>query len=362
VPFDARCTAAELTAAAAALGRARRPALLVGEDARWSEPWTPLRQIVERFGIPFATSPMARGFLPDSHPLCFSDVRGPLLDGADLVMAVGVRFDWTFRFGREIGPESTVLAIGVGASDLGEIASPRIVVPGSPVHILPVLLEACDSGAARDDSRTDALGEQRTAYRSRIEQRCAQRLDPMSPFQWLRELRDALPASAMTILDGNVVMSAAQAVLRAELPLSRITPGKTGCMGSAIPFAIGAQLAQGDRPVVAICGDFAFGLNALELETAVRLEVPIIVIVANNGGLGGVTRQRALYGANHPDRVCEFAQGVRHDRLMAALGGLGLRVERPGELAGALATALAHGGPSCIDVMTNGETELSAVL
>lgn len=354
-----------LREAAASLSAARRPVLLIGKGIRWSGDWTHLRRIVDEARIPFAAAPMARGFLPDDHPLCVTLVRGQALAEADLVLMVGARLNWTFHHGIEIPPDARVLRIDIDPVESRQVLGRGTALPGDAAATLALLVEALESTSARarrDDGWLARIQALRDEARALAESPAASETLPMSPGQWLREVRDGLPASAITVLDGNVVMAAAQAIIPALAPLSRITAATNGCMGVGIPFAIGAKLAAPDRPVVAICGDFAFGLNAFELETAVRHSVPITVIVANNGGPGGSTRQRGFFGPECLQPIARFSQGVRHDLAASALGARGVRVTRPGELSSALREALADGPPSCIDVLTNEDTPLSPVI
>jgi thiamine pyrophosphate-dependent acetolactate synthase large subunit-like protein len=345
--------------AAAALASARRPVLLVGDAVRWSSPWSLLERLAIDFGIPFVTSPMGRGFVPDTHPNCLNEIRGLTLADADLVLMVGARIDWTIRFGSEIPDTASVVCVGIDAAESAQRFGRGIAAPGDTASVLAALLDALDSEraagrlAAIDRSWLAGLQQQSAARRAELAIRCAAGVQPMSPFQWLDELRAALPDSAFTVLDGNVVMTAAQRVMPVHRPVARLTPGQNGCMGVGIPFAIGAKLADPSRPVITICGDFAFGLTAIDLETAIRHKVAIIVIVANNSGEGGLVRQRANFPADHPERVFRFTPGIRYDLIMTALGGQGFRVERPGELTAAIHSALAHDGPTCIDVLTN---------
>jgi thiamine pyrophosphate-dependent acetolactate synthase large subunit-like protein len=148
-------------------------------------------------------------------------------------------------------------------------------------------------------------------------------------------------------------MEAAHLMLPVQEPLTRLTPGTSGAMGVGLPFAIAAKIARPDRPVVAICGDFALGLSLAEMETAVRYRVPIIVLVANNGGNGGTQRQKIYFPPDYPEGVSEFVEDARYDLIMSAFGGLGLRVERPDELAPAFLRALRANRPTCIDVRTH---------
>jgi thiamine pyrophosphate-dependent acetolactate synthase large subunit-like protein len=102
--------------------------------------------------------------------------------------------------------------------------------------------------------------------------------------------------------------------------------------------------------VVAVCGDFAFGLSALEMETAVRHRVPVVVVVANNDGNAGVRRQREMFPGGYPEGVCGFQPGLRYDELMRTFGGHAEHVSRADALEPALRRALASGVASCVNV------------
>jgi 2-hydroxyacyl-CoA lyase 1 len=177
---------------------------------------------------------------------------------------------------------------------------------------------------------------------------------PLSPLRLARALRDALPREAITVFDGNLVMEAMEQTIPACEPASRLTPGCSGCLGVGIPFAIAAKLEHPGRPVIAICGDFAFGVSAIELETAVRLDVPIVVVVANNDGNGGVLRQNAHMGAD-AEPVCRFQAEVHYDRIMAMFGGHAEHVRQPDEIGPAVRRAIASGRPACVNVAVDPE-------
>jgi thiamine pyrophosphate-dependent acetolactate synthase large subunit-like protein len=171
-----------------------------------------------------------------------------------------------------------------------------------------------------------------------------------------------LPTDAITVLDGNTILTAAQRMLPVRMPVTRLGPGTNGCMGVGIPFAIGAKLARPQQPVVAIVGDFGFGLSAFELETAVRHRVPAVFVVANNAGAGGATRQRQFFAPHFTERVSRYGAGVRHDLTMKSVGGRACSIDRPGQIAAAIEEAIACGQPTCIDVLTNENTAVTAAI
>ena len=357
---------ASLDEAVSLLSHARRPAMLIGKGARWSEPTALLRRLADEYGVAFAASPMGRGLLPDDHPLCFNAIRARMLAEADLVLVIGARFNWTFRFGNEISPHARVVRIDIDAAEAADVLGRGVVLQGDAGVILRRLLEQLDSrtrgSVERDTEWPGQLGSYRDASGIGTVPAAEHGLVPMSPYEWLQELAAVLPAEAVTVLDGNTVMTAAQRMLPVRHPVGRLGPATNGCMGVGIPFAIGAKLASAERPVVAVVGDFGFGLSAIELETAVRHRVPVVIVVGNNAGAGGATRERQFFPAGYPERVSRYGADVRHDLTMRSFGGRGYRVDRPGQLAAVFKEAMACGLPACIDVITNEHTAATAAI
>jgi thiamine pyrophosphate-dependent acetolactate synthase large subunit-like protein len=172
---------------------------------------------------------------------------------------------------------------------------------------------------------------------------------PMSPHRMFKEIRDFLPRDAICVLDGNVSMAAGQQVLPSYLPATRFTAGNNGCMGVGVPFAIGAKIARPDRLVVAVCGDMGFGLSAVDMETAVRQRIPIVVVVANNeGGSGAIMEQVHFQGSN--ERITMFQPNIHYEAIVGAFGGHAEFVERPEQIKPALERAVASGKAACINV------------
>ncbi len=340
--------------AAEVLLRAERPAMIIGKGARWSEPGAELRALADEFSIPFITSPMGRGFLPDDHPLCFNDARGALQRGADLVLLLGARLDWTFRFGAEFAPAARIVQIDIEPSEIGVNRPATVGICGDVKSVLEGILQRLREKAsvfpgAAAQSWHERLSAQRTANQNRIRTLLHKDALPMSPHRMLKEVRDFLPRDAITILDGNVCMAAAQQVLPSFLPVSRLTAGNNGCIGVGIPFGIGAKLCRPDRLALVVCGDTAAGFNLMEMETAARHRIPLLVVVANNQGNSGALVESAYFGACD-ERITMYQPDLRYDCIASALGGHAEHVERPEDLGPALERAAACGLPALIDV------------
>ncbi|MGQ0446509.1 MAG: thiamine pyrophosphate-binding protein [Beijerinckiaceae bacterium] len=347
--------AVALDQAAEILTNADRPVIIIGDRVRWSAPFAELERLVARLNAPFITSPMGRGFLPDDHPLCFNAASSFLLADADAVLALGAKLDWTFRYGAEIARNAQLIHIGIDARHFDLNLKPALGIVGDVGEALNQLLgrlPAQHQTAAGKEWRA-RLGAKRQEMLDKWKASARLDVQPMTLQRLMLEIRGAIPRDAITAVDGNLTLTAAQQLLPAYLPVSRLTPGNNGCMGVGIPFGIAAKLAYPERLVVVICGDMAFGINAMEMETAVRLRIPIIVIVANNEGNGGERMQKAFYPESYPDRVTMFQPGVRYEEIMRAFGGHAELVEYPDQLKPALDRAVESGVAACINVMIN---------
>ncbi|HBB30920.1 MAG TPA: hypothetical protein DDZ80_13175 [Cyanobacteria bacterium UBA8803] len=342
--------------AAKLLLTAKHPAVILGKGLRWSAPYAEVRQLVEDLQIPFVTSPMGRGSLPDDHPLCYNAVRSLLLSQADLVLLLGARLDWTFRYGAEIPATAKLIQVDIHAPEIGHNIPLAVGIVGDVKQVLQQLLTQLDrqrpvsncSGVRAEWFRQLDRQRQQTLMGWEIGAQ-AEKL-PMSPQRLIAAIRDEIPKDAICAIDGNVILAAAQQLLPSYLPASRFTPGTNGCMGVGVPFGIAAKLAYPDRPVIVITGDLAFGFNAMELETAVRLKIPAIFIIANNEGHGIAMRYSNLYPKDYPDRVTMFQPNIRYEQIMTACGGHGEFVDHPHQIKAALARSIASGLPACINV------------
>ena len=342
--------------AAQLISEAKRPLLILGEGIRWSFSGFSLRRLIEA-GIPFITTPMARGFLPDDHPLCANDVRRLIQSRADLILMAGASFDWRFRFGGELAQGGRLIHVDTDPEMLGKNVKADLTVFTDSGHFLTQLQEVL---AQQDPARTSLRNswletvnamceEKRQALRSWLSGKSR----PMLPQQLFLAIRDFLPGDAVVVLDGNITLSTGQVILSAQSPCGWLDPGWNGCIGSGIPFGMGAKLACPERMAVVICGDFGFGLSAMDMETAVRHRIPVIVVIANNDGITGALRQKAIFSPDYPELFSRFQPRLRYDKIVEVFGGHGEFVEEAADIRPALERAAASGLPSCINVSVN---------
>jgi thiamine pyrophosphate-dependent acetolactate synthase large subunit-like protein len=353
--FPAKIPVGQIAQASRRILEAQRPVVIIGKGLRWSEPYKELHSLIETYHIPFMTSPMGRGFLPDDHPLCFNMARDDLQQEADTIILLGARLNWTFRFGRQFAQEATVIHIDIAQDELVDNRPGSMGIRGDGKQVLQELLGYMEKqkpkglGGLSREKWLDRLRDSRHSQTLNLEKKINVSKLPMSPHRLMREIRDFLPRNAICILDGRDTMAAAQEVLLSYEPATRFTAGSNGCMGIGIPFGMGAKLSAPDRMVVVVTGDMAFGISAMEMETAVRHKIPIIVIIVNNDGGCGANAHKKFYPPKH-ERVAMFQPKIPYEKIMEACGGYAESVDQPEQVQPALRRAVESGVPACLNV------------
>lgn len=329
------------------LRAARRPLLILGKGAAWADASGEARALVERFGLAFVASPMGKGVVPDDHPLSFGAARSHALRHADLVLVVGARLNWTFHFGQppRFAPDVEVIHVDIEADEIGRQIPGAMGLVGDAKVVLRQILDATPTELERgtDPEWIASLERERSANVRAIDELARSEGSFTHLYRLLHEIRQVAGDDALLVADGENTAAAARALQSMRAPRERLDPGTSGCMGVGVPYAIGVQVARPDRRVVAVLGDYAFGWNAMEIETAVRLHLPIVFVVANNG----TVRPGAIAFDNHSFVAREM---VRYDRMMEAVGGVGENVEHVDALRPALERAFASGRPALVNV------------
>jgi thiamine pyrophosphate-dependent acetolactate synthase large subunit-like protein len=331
-------------AVVALLAEAKRPLILTGPAMGRGARWAAVERLASVVGAPA---------LPIESPRGVNDpwLRGAtrLLGEADVVLLLGKPLDYSLRFGEAFARGARVIAL-----DLDAVADAKGIT----------LSVTADPGPAAERLTAVAATRARpvTAWRDEVEAarratppawEALRRADgaPIHPLRVCAALAPHVAAGALLITDGGEFGQWVQAGLE---PRERIINGLSGSIGSALPMAIGARRAQPGRPVIAAMGDGTFGFHAFELDTAVRHGLPIVVVIGNDARWNAEhTLQIRTYGAERTVG-CELLPS-RYDQLAAALGCHGELVQRPDELAPALARALAAGRPACVNVRIDGQ-------
>ena len=354
--------ASQVKRAAELLLNAERPMMIVGKGVRWSEPTAELRQLVESVGMPYIASPMGRGFIPDDHPLNFAAARSSIMGNADVVVVVGSRLNWMFGFGRQFPADAKVIHIDIEPEEIGVNRAVDVGIVGDAKAVLQQILTELEGKTAGMAERAEE-GPWLSALRDRVE-RNAEAIGgyltsndkPIRTHRLLHEISEVFPRETIYTVDGQTTLATGRQVLQSYTPASRLNSGTNGCMGVGVPFAIGAALARPDVPVVSVNGDCAFGFNAMEMETAVRYQLPIVFIINNNSGIvGGNLESRMGLPEGYEERVATYTPDIRYDKILEAFGGYSENVTDPEQIRSALERAFQatrEGKVACVNVIS----------
>jgi len=175
--------------------------------------------------------------------------------------------------------------------------------------------------------------------------------DPIHPMRIYGELAPLLDDDAVVIGDGGDFVSYAGKYIEPKRPGSWLDPGPYGCLGTGLGYAIAARVARPSGQVVLLLGDGAAGFSLMDVDTLVRHRLPVVMICGNNG-IWGLEKHpmQAIYGY---DVAADLQPQCRYDQVVAALGGAGELVTKPGDIAPALRRAFDSGVPYLVNVITN---------
>jgi acetolactate synthase-1/2/3 large subunit len=327
------------------LKAAERPLVITGSGVLWSGASEALHAFIERTRLPFFTTPQGRGVIPDDHPLAFLNARSTALKQADVMLVVGTRFNVILNFGRppRFAPDVKVIMVNTDAEELGKGRPVHLPIVGDARVVLTQLLAEADRAGdwPKETAWVRTLRDVHRKKAAEMEPLLGSDKVPIHPLRLCHELRSFMERDAVLCVDGHDTLNFARQSIPTYLPGHRLNAGPNGCMGVAIPYAIGAQVAKPDKQVIALTGDGSFGMNGFEIDTAVREHLPVVTVICNNGG----------WTADHPPKPGRDLPFTSYDRIVEVLGGHGERVERPEDIRPALERAAKAGVPACVNVI-----------
>ncbi len=337
--------------AAALLAHAERPAVIAGSAIWWSDASAKLARFGERFNVPIFLNAMGRGTLPPDHPCFFNASRKHALVNADVILVVGAPLDFRLGYGQAPGfsADAQIVEIDIDSREIGRNRAVDIGIVGDAGVVLEQLVEAAVPVVGQRSEWMRTLRAQEAKSKEQLDVLASSDSVPIHPLRLARQVRDILDDDAILIGDGGNIVSQASKLVNVAKPGHWLDPGRFGCLGVGIPFAITAKILHPKSNVVVINGDGAFGLNGFEFDTAVRFNLPILSVIGNDAAWGQIRGpQIQLFGA---ERAVASALALsRYDEVVRALGGYGEFVEDPAKLRPALERALASGKPACVNV------------
>jgi acetolactate synthase-1/2/3 large subunit len=342
-----------VTQAARILRDAEHPVIFAGAGVRWAEAHESLAALAEALKVPVFLNSLGRGCLPPDHPYFFSAARKFALGKCDVLLAVGVDWDFRLGFGRKNLPEGLrVIQIDVDGVHIGRNRPVDVGIVGDPGKVMEQLLQE-GVGKTEEPSFTADVRDEENRLRQEANQGLESDAVPIHPQRFAREIRDFLDADATVVGDGGDIVGISASIVNARKPGYWLDPGPFGCLGVGPSFAMAAKLARPDTQVLVIYGDGSFGLNAMEYDSALRQDLPFVGIIGNDGAWGQIkVAQEALYGEGNAP-AANLSQEAGYERMVEGLGGYGERVTEPREIRPALERAFDAGVAACINVMVD---------
>ena len=348
----------QIREAAERIARAEKPVLYVGGGTINGEACDELRALAEAGGLPVITTLMGKGAFPETHPLHFGwpGMHGTkwsniAMNTCDVLVAIGSRFDdrVTGKLAA-FAPGATVVHLDIDPAEISKLRDADIPVVGPLKKALAELTAEIGKHRAAGVPAPEAWVQRIEEFRDEFPLRYGAGGDWLKP-QKLMETLQALTAGEDVIFTtgvGQHQMWAMQYLL-SERPRTFITSGGLGTMGYGIPAAIGAKAARPEATVVCVDGDGCFQMTAQELTTAVIDDLPIVVVLVNNGYLGMVTQWQDMFFDGRRSHVGLGADVPDYVKLAEAYGGIGMRVETEAEVEPALREALSLNRTVVID-------------
>ncbi len=333
--------------AAKVISEARAPLILAGNGVIRAKAWKQLGDFAERLNIPVANTFMAKGVMPFRHPLTLGSAGLQAKDyvhcgfeGADVIICIGYDLVEYHPYLWHPSRDRTIVHIDTMPAEVDAFYPVKVGVVGDIKHALVRVGElATPHQGHRLRPLREALIKEMNA--------CSTDMGfPVKPQKLIWDLRTAMALEDIVICDVGAHKMWMARMFRCEVPNTCIISNGFASMGIAVPGAIAAKLAYPERKVVAVTGDAGFLMNVQEIETAVRMKTPLVILIWNDGGYGLIKwKQMSRFGRtahvdfNNPDIA----------KLAESFGAVGLRIERTEELLPALKKALDDDNVTIID-------------
>ena len=347
---------AAISEAIALLAKAERPLILGGSGVWWSDAAAAFQAFVDATGIPFYTTPISRGTVPEDHELAFLNARAKAFGEVDVLLAVGTRFNFVIQFGRppRFAPDAKVIQVDVNPTELNHNRQADVPIAGDARAVLEQLTKEArgkiDKGRySRWVSKLKVLDTEKA---SEMDKQMSSEDTPIHPLRLCKEVRDFLKRDAILVVDGQEILNYGRQSIPTYVPGHRLNSGAFGCMGVGLPFGVGAKIAKPNTQVVVLHGDGSFGINGMEIDTAVRHKIPVLCVISNNGGWTADPKQ------DKPGRNLGYS---RYDKMAMDFGAHGEYCEKPHEIRPALERAAASGKPAVVNVVTDYRARASTI-
>jgi thiamine pyrophosphate-dependent acetolactate synthase large subunit-like protein len=342
----------------ALLREKKRPIVVSGSGILWSHASQELQHFVEIAGIPFYTTPQGRGVVAEDHVYFYPHARSVAFKEADLVLVIGTRLNYVISYGQppRFAESATFVRIDIDPTEISQSQRLGLGIVGDAKVVLG---QICAALEGKFNPRGYEPWHERLATiqaERQREQEVTLNSDqmPIHPLRLCKEIRDFMDRDAILAVDGQEILNFGRQALPTFVPGHRLNSGPFGTMGVGMPFGIGAKAARPDKQVIVLHGDGSFGMNGMELDTAVRHKLPVLVVISLNGGWTADTEgQTRIPGKARIGRHLGY---TRFDKVAEGLACYAEYVERPEDIRPALeraGRAVRNGQTALVNVVTD---------
>ncbi len=339
-----------LKQAVQAIHDSQHPLLMLGAGANRQRTAQALRNLVDKLHIPFFTTQMGKGVIDENHPLWLGnatlsagDFVHRAIDAADTIINVGhdvvEKPPFFMHRGRRI-----VIHINFSSAQVDSVYFPQIEVVGDIANTIKRLTQELEAPSHWDFSFFDRV---RDAFHVQLREHAEDPRFPMHPARIVDDTRKVMPDDGMLCLDNGMYKIWYARYYLAKLPNTVLLDNALASMGAGLPSAMAAKMVHPERRVLAICGDGGFMMNAQELETAVRLQLDLVILLLHDDGYGMIRWKQAEMG------FPEYGMAFGNPDFVAFAEAHGAHGHRPGsaaEFAPTLERAFCEGGVHLIDL------------
>ncbi len=330
------------------LAAAERPVLVAGGGAFFSGASEELQRFVDITSIPFYTQPMSRGLVPEDHPVSFQAARSTAMRETDFVLVVGTRLNWMLQYGGRFNRDAKFVQIDIEPSELGHNKGIDLGIVGDAKAVMGQMAAEAEAQESKFAGRLESpwishLQDEEDRKNADMAGVLNSSQVPIHPLRLCKEIAGFLDRDAILSVDGNEILHMGRQSIPTFVPGHRLNSGVTGTMGVGLPYGLGAQAAKPANQVLVLHGDGSMGLNAMEIDTCVRHNLPVVTVVCNNAGW-------TARGGRKPGRELGY---TNFDGMARELGGYGERVEDPDQIRPALERAYSSGKAGVVNVIVD---------
>jgi acetolactate synthase-1/2/3 large subunit len=349
---------ADLERAAGFLAASVKPGMLVGGGGRRGRTPALVLRLAELLACPVATTLPGKGAIPEDHPLALGCIglygtraaNSYMRSGLDVLLVVGSSLHefTTHVWDPALRPSTALIQVDIDPEEIGKNYPAEVGLLGDAAGVLEALVAELEKLVITKRQAAEDL----TALKAKTEYFSEPAMTstdvPLKPQRVMAELQEALPADVLVFTDIGNTVTWVERCLVARRPDMVMSLCGLAAMGSGVAACVGGKLAAPERPTLVVCGDGDFQMNGMEVMTAVSHGIPVVWLILQNDTLAMVHDiQTMTYKGRY---VASEFTGPDFVKLAEAFGAVGLRAERPGEVAEAVRAAFASERPAMVSV------------